>query len=79
MGGNSAVLGGIFFLARRTEPDTKAIFWQLVVLYVVDSLLFFFTDRANAKTGVLTLIFLAAMELVVIIYYLISLLGSAGL
>ena len=72
-------LGGIFFLARYAQPDMKALFWQLTVLYVVDSLLFFFTDRANPKMGVLTLIFLATMELVAIIFYLISLLGSAGL
>ena len=69
-------LGGIYFLARAVEPDNIALFQQLAVLYAVDSLLFFFTDRASAKMGVLTLIFLTTMEVIVTIFYLISVFGG---
>lgn len=69
-------LAGVFLLARAVEPKEWIVFKQLVILYVVDSLLFFFTDRINAKMGVLSLIFLVTMEVIVTVFYLISL--SAG-
>ncbi|MEK7535074.1 MAG: hypothetical protein AAB613_02710 [Patescibacteria group bacterium] len=67
---------GILFLARLIEPTSLDLYKQLVILYVIDSLLFFFTDRINAKMGILTLIFLFTMEIIVSIFYLISLFGS---
>jgi hypothetical protein len=70
------ILAGLFWLARAADPTSLIVYQQLVVLYVVDSVLFFLTDRANAKMGVLTLIFLTTMEVIVTIYYLISLSAS---
>ena len=66
-------LGGIYLLARRAEPTNLDLYQQLLVLYVIDSLLFFFTDWASAKMGILTLIFLATMEVIVVIFLLITL------
>ncbi|MCR4278067.1 MAG: hypothetical protein NUV80_05225 [Candidatus Berkelbacteria bacterium] len=63
----------VFLLARVVEPNEWTVFKQLVILYAVDSLLFFFTDRISAKMGVLSLIFLVTMEVIVTIFYLISL------
>ena len=70
-------LAGLFFLARVVEPTNLGLYQQLTVLNVIDSLLFFFTDKVNPKMGVLTLIFLATMEVIVTIYYLISLISGA--
>ena len=66
-------LVGVFLLARLVEANDWTVFKQLTILYAVDSLLFFFTDRVNAKMGVLSLIFLVTMEVIVTIFYLISL------
>lgn len=70
------ILAGLFWLARAADPTNLIVYQQLVVLYMVDSALLFLTDRANAKMGVLTLIFLTTMEVIVTIYYLISLSAS---
>lgn len=73
---STLVLVGLFWLARVAEPTNLIVYQQLVVLYMVDSALFFLTDRKIAKMGVLTLIFLTTMEVIVTIYYLISLSAS---
>lgn len=70
---STLVLAVLFWLARVAEPTNLIVYQQLVVLYAIDSILFFLTDRINAKMGVLTLIFLATMEVIVTIFYLISL------
>jgi hypothetical protein len=70
-------LVGVFLLARVAEPNNWTVFKQLSVLYVVDSLLFFFTDRTNAKMGVLSLIFLTTMEAIVALFYVISLVSAS--
>ncbi|MEK7202220.1 MAG: hypothetical protein AAB669_01675 [Patescibacteria group bacterium] len=70
---STLVLVGLFWLARVAEPTSLIVYQQLVVLYAIDSVLFFLTDRTNAKMGVLTLIFLTTMEVIVTIFYLISL------
>lgn len=70
---NTLVLAGLFWFAQVAEPTNLTVYQQLVVLYAIDSTLFFLTDRINAKMGLLTLIFLVTMEVIVIIFYLISL------
>ena len=66
-------LAGLFLLARLADPDSLLLYQQLVILYVIDSLLLLFTDRTLVKIGILILIFLTAMEMMVGIFYIISL------
>ncbi|MEK7170895.1 MAG: hypothetical protein AAB774_01145 [Patescibacteria group bacterium] len=72
-------LVGLFWLARAAESSNLTVYQQLVVLYAIDSTLFFLTDRINAKMGVLTLIFLVTMEVVVTIFYLLNLINVGRL
>ena len=65
-------LAGIYFIAKATEPTGPIVFQQLAILYLIDSALFFLTDRVSARMGLLTLIFLATMEIIVTIFYLIT-------
>ena len=69
-------LVALFFLVKSVQPTNMAPYQQLVILYAVDSLLFFFTDRTNPKMGALALIFLVTMEVIVATFYLISLAGG---
>ncbi|MDP3992808.1 MAG: hypothetical protein Q8Q05_01160 [bacterium] len=73
------VLVGLFWLARVAEPANLIVYQQLVVLYAIDSVLFFLTDRINAKMGALSLIFLVTMEVIITAFYLISLTSGSQL
>ena len=67
----------IYFLSKATQLENVLIFEQLAVLYAIDSLFFFLTERVNAKMGTLTLIFLFSMEVIVTIFYCLTI-YSAG-